>query len=100
MIGHISSFSSMLDVVEGITKQDLALNQRARDSMGDIIGEANSILIAISEQKIAFDEVSKSLTQINDMAQRTAIGSEELLGTSREVAQSAQNLMALSARGE
>jgi methyl-accepting chemotaxis protein len=100
MIGHIASFSGMLDVVEGITRQDLALNQRARDSLGDVIGEANSILVAINEQKLAFEEVSRSLTVINDTAQQTAAGSEELLGTSREVAQSAQNLMALSARAD
>ncbi len=100
MIAHIASFSSMLDVVADITRQDLALNQRARDSLGDVIGEANSILLAINEQKVAFEEVSRSLTVINETAQLTAAGSEELLGTSKEVAQSAQNLMALSLKVE
>lgn len=96
MIDRISSFSGMLDIVADITRQDLSLNERARGSLGDVIGEANNILVAINEQKIAVEEVSKSLTVINDSAQETASGSEELLATSREVAQSAQNLIALS----
>ncbi|HOT43883.1 MAG TPA: methyl-accepting chemotaxis protein [Spirochaetota bacterium] len=100
MIERIASFSGMLDIVADITGQDLALNQRARDSLGDVIGEANSILVAISEQKVAFDEVSRSLTVINETAQQTAAGAEELLGTSKEVAQSAQDLMALSIKVE
>lgn len=100
MIDHIASFSGMLDIVGDITRQDLALNQRARDSLGDVIGEANNILNAINEQKIAFEEVSRSLTVINDTAQQTAAGAEELLGTSKEVAQSAQDLTALSRKVE
>jgi methyl-accepting chemotaxis protein len=96
MISHISGFSKLLDIIADTTTEDLALNQRTRNSLGDVIGEANSILSAIHEQKTAFEEVSKGLTSINNAAQHTAAGSEELLGTSREVADSAQQLIALS----
>jgi methyl-accepting chemotaxis protein len=96
MISHIASFTKMLDVVIDTTAQDLSLNRQARNSLGNVIGEANNILSAISEQKGAFEEVAKSLASINNAAQQTAAGSEELLGTSREVSDSAQNLIALS----
>jgi methyl-accepting chemotaxis protein len=96
MISHISSFSGMLDVVEDTTRQDIALKDRARESLGDVISESNNILSAIDVQKVAMEEVSKSLGIINESVQKTASGSEELMGTSKEVAQSAQHLMALS----
>ena len=96
MIGHISDFSNMVDGVREITRQDLEQNKQARISLGGVIDEANNILVAINEQKQAFEEVSKSLTVINNTAQEIASGSEELTGTSKEIAQSAQNLMALS----
>jgi methyl-accepting chemotaxis protein len=96
MISHISSFSGMLDVVEDITRQDIALKDRARESLGNVISEANNILSAIDVQKVAMEEVAKSLGIINESVQKTASGSEELMGTSKEVAQSAQHLMALS----
>jgi len=99
MINHISSFSGMLDIVEDITKQDIALNERVRVSLGDVVSEANNILGAIDVQKVAMEEVSKSLSIINESVQKTASGSEELMGTSKEVAQSAQHLMALSSEG-
>ena len=96
MISHISSFSGMLDTVEDITQQDIALNERARASLSDVISEANNILDAIDVQKVAMEEVAKSLSIINESVQKTASGSEELMGTSKEVAQSAQHLMAIS----
>ena len=77
-------------------RQDIALNDRARESLGDVISEANNILSAIDVQKVAMEEVAKSLGIINESVQKTASGSEELMGTSKEVAQSAQHLMALS----
>jgi methyl-accepting chemotaxis protein len=99
MIGHISDFSNMVDGVRDITRQDLEQNKQARISLGGVIDEANNILVAINEQKLAFEEVSKSLTVINNTAQEIASGSEELTGTSKEIAQSAQNLMGLAQTG-
>jgi methyl-accepting chemotaxis protein len=97
MIKFLEEFSKRIDGVVTLSKQDMELNKAARHSLQDVLSEANNILNATNEQKIALDEVSKSILVINETTQEMASGSEELSGSSMEIANSAQNLMSLSA---
>jgi methyl-accepting chemotaxis protein len=96
MIEFIEEFSVKIDGVVSLTNQDLTLNKTARLSLEDVLAEAHHILNATSEQKIALEEVAKSVAVINDTTQEMAAGSEELSGTSMENAEMAQGLMSLS----
>ncbi len=68
----------------------------ARKSLESVISDANNILNAVNEQKIAFEEVSKSVSVINDISQEVSSNSQTLLNTAKSVADIAYNLKALS----
>ncbi len=72
MIEHIAEFSHRIDLVVELTEQDLALNRVARESLGHVTEESNNILNATSEQKLALDEIAKSIAVINGATQEIA----------------------------
>ncbi len=96
MIKQIAEFSTRVDVVVGLAGQDLDLNRMARSSIDDVLRESGSIVTASGEQKMALEEISKSIASINQITQEMALGSQELSGTARELAASAQELLGLS----
>jgi methyl-accepting chemotaxis protein len=96
VIGRIGEFSTRIDVVVDLAQQDLELNRTASSSIDDVLKESGSIVTASGEQKMALDEISKSVASINQITQEMALGSQELSGTARELAASAQELMGLS----
>jgi len=96
MVEYIGSLSSRIDSVVEYSREDLALNQKVRESLESVVLESNNILNATREQKNALDEVVKSISTINETTQHIASGSQELSGTSKEIAASAQDLMNLA----
>lgn len=96
MIEYISEFSNRIDVVVGLAEKDLALNRIARESLGNVTQESDSILSATSEQKLALDEIAKSLAVINEATQMIAMGARELSATSKGLADRARELKELA----
>lgn len=96
MIDSISEFSSSIDLIGDLTKQDLELNKTASLSLEKVLIEANNILNATNEQKVALEEVANSISLINKTTQDTAQGSMSLSSTSRELAELARNLKEIS----
>jgi methyl-accepting chemotaxis protein len=96
MIEHIAEFSYRIDVVVDLTEQDLSLNRIARESLGSLSEEAKSILDATSEQKLALEEIAKSLSVINGATQEIAMGARDLSATSKGLAGQAQELKELA----
>ncbi len=96
MIGSIDRFGASLDLIVELTNRDLSLNSEARGSMVKVLGEAEGILNAASEQKNALEEIAKRVAVINSTSQEVATGSEDLMSTSKKLAGTAQNLMGLS----
>jgi len=92
MIRYIADFGVKIDAVVALARQDLELNQVARQSLKDVLGEAENILTATSEQKNALEEVSKSITAINDLTQNNASGAEQLSGSTENVASMIEEL--------
>ncbi len=96
MIGNISDFSTRIDDVVDLTEKDLVLNENARKSLESVINDANNILNAVNEQKIAFEEVSKSVAVINSTSQEISADSQTLLDTAKLIVDIAHNLKSLS----
>lgn len=96
MIEHIAEFSHRIDLVVELTEQDLALNRVARESLGHVTEESNNILNATSEQKLALDEIAKSIAVINGATQEIALHARELSSTSKGLADQAQELKGLA----
>jgi methyl-accepting chemotaxis protein len=96
LIESIERFGGGMDVIVDLTARDLDLNTEARRSLDSVLAEASNILAATSEQKIALDEIGRSVTVINNTSQEVASGSEDLMNTSKRLAGTAQNLMGLS----
>jgi methyl-accepting chemotaxis protein len=100
MIAHIAGFSTRVDGVVDFARQDIDLNQKARTSLAAILEEASHILTVIGEQKIAFEEIGRSIGQINQRAQEFAAGSEDIAATSKEVHALTGELLKISPEGE
>ncbi len=96
MIEHISEFSKMVDVARGMSMQDLQMNEQNREFLEKVLGEAEKIVAATSEQKNALEEVSRSIGILNNTTQEITAGSEEMAGTSKNISVSAQELMELA----
>jgi len=96
LIESIERFGGGMDVIVDLTARDLDLNTEARRSLDSVLAEASNILAATSEQKIALDEIGRSVAVINNTSQEVANGSEDLMNTSKRLAGTAQNLMGLS----
>ncbi len=96
MIASISRFSGSMDVIVNLAREDIALNDTARESLSGVLSEASNILNATGEQKSALDEIARSVSIINRTTQEVALGSLELSSTSRELADLAQGLMSVS----
>ena len=80
----------------GLTEQDLELNSAARDSLTSVFSEANNVMNASDEQKLALDEVAKSIAVINGTTQTIAIGAQDLTTTSKNLADMALRLMTMA----
>ncbi len=96
MIEYIAEFAGRIDVVVELSAQDLSLNRVARKSLGGVSEEAKNILNATSEQKLALEEIVKSLSVINGATQEIALGANNLSSTSKDLAGKAQELKDLS----
>lgn len=96
MIEYIAEFSHRIDLVVEMTEQDLALNRVARESLGRLSGEADNVLSAATEQKLALEEVARSLAVINSATQEIAMGARDLSETTKELAERARELKELA----
>jgi len=96
MIEYIAEFSHRVDLVVELTEQDLALNRIARESLGHVSEESDNILNATSEQKLALEEIAKSISVINGATQEIAMGARELSETSKGLSDRARELKGLA----
>lgn len=96
MIEFIAEFSHRVDLVVELTEQDLALNRIARESLGHVSEESDNILNATSEQKLALEEIAKSISVINGATQEIAMGARELSETSKGLSDRARELKGLA----
>ncbi|MBN1533426.1 MAG: hypothetical protein JXA20_12230 [Spirochaetes bacterium] len=96
MIEYIAEFSYRIDIVVDMMEQDLALNRVARESLGHLSRDADNVLNAATEQKLALKEIAKSLSVINSATQEIAMGAKDLSLTTQDLANKAQELQDLA----
>ncbi|OHD70818.1 MAG: hypothetical protein A2W19_07810 [Spirochaetes bacterium RBG_16_49_21] len=77
IIEGVESISRMMNLIYQNMVEQLATNETVNEEAEKVKGRSNEIRTATEEQKIAAEEIVKSVTNINDMTQRHATGSEE-----------------------
>ncbi len=91
----IEGVTTMRTMMSSITEFMLAqteINQNVNKKAEYAGSLTNDIRIATEEQKNAVNEIVKSVTNINELTQANASGSEELSGTSENLASMAESL--------
>jgi methyl-accepting chemotaxis protein len=73
----IESISQMMNLLYENMKKQLATNEIVNQEVEKVKGRSDEIRTATEEQKIAAEEVVKSITSINELSQNFATSSEE-----------------------
>lgn len=92
MIQHINTLNKRVTFVQELTIKDQQMNLQAREFTEKIQSETQNIINATNEQKIALEEISKSITVINSSTQEIASGSESVAQSAQIVSHSVQEL--------
>jgi len=85
MISFITKLSESIDRISALSEEDLTRNRTIKENASQVISMADNIKLGMQEQKVATDEILKSMTTINNSTQDVAIRTSELKGTSMEV---------------
>ncbi|HNI90609.1 MAG TPA: methyl-accepting chemotaxis protein, partial [Leptospiraceae bacterium] len=92
VISGVNSFHSMAETLELQVKMQKSINKVANDELNSLNQMTSLIRSAMQEQKLAIEEVAKTIYGINEITQSTAAGVEELNATSEEIAATAESL--------
>jgi methyl-accepting chemotaxis protein len=88
----LRSFGSVVNRIGELTRSDMEINNVLKQDAEHFIQRSDSIIRAMEEQKSAVNEIVKSVSMINDVAQGTSAASEELSASSETIAVNAQKL--------
>jgi methyl-accepting chemotaxis protein len=96
MIGSIAEFGNKIERVMVLTGEDLSLNEKARGSLEMVLEESQNIRGAASEQKMALEEIAKSISVINSTTQELAQNTSEMSASAQQLSVTAKELSGLS----
>lgn len=82
----VRTFGSVVNRIGELTRDDREINKVIRGEAELFLERAESIMHAMGEQKDGINEIMKSVSQINDTAQRTSVASGELSFSSESIA--------------
>jgi methyl-accepting chemotaxis protein len=92
MIDNIQNFGKGVEDVGALAKQDMDINQNVLSQVEEIDSLMDRTQNALKEQNIAFDEVAKTISDINNTIQTNAGTAEELAGSADGLNQLAKDL--------
>ncbi|HRG75296.1 MAG TPA: methyl-accepting chemotaxis protein [Leptospiraceae bacterium] len=92
VIEGVNSFQSMAETLELQVKMQKSINSIANEEVNSLNQMTSLIRTAMQEQKIAIEEVAKTIYGINEITQSTAAGVEELNASSQGIADTADLL--------
>lgn len=92
VIDGVNSFQSMAETLELQVKMQKSINSVANEEVKSLNQMTSLIRNAMQEQKVAIEEVAKTIYNINDITQSTAAGVEELNASSEGIAKTAELL--------
>jgi methyl-accepting chemotaxis protein len=93
VVEGIGSVNDMTGAVYETMRDGLEKNNVAVKQFKDIQSQAEMIKSATREQRIAMDEIVKSVGEISSASQSTASSSEEIAGSSEELSAMAESLL-------
>ena len=91
-IEGISSIASMSQEISATMNEGISTNAAVTGEFKDITRRAEIIQSATKEQRLAMDEMVRSVSDISSSAQATASSSEEIAGSAEELSGMAENL--------
>ncbi len=92
IINGVESIGEMMNRIFQGMEQQKATNESVNRSAGELKVRSEEVRTATSEQKNAVNEVMKSITNINEMNQSIASGSEQITASTSRLATMAENL--------
>ncbi|TGK25725.1 methyl-accepting chemotaxis protein [Leptospira yasudae] len=92
IIAGISEINSQMKVVNQFMEHQLSKNDQMNFTAKEVKDRSDVIQGAVREQKIAIEEISRTITTINDLNQSSAASSEELSSSSIGLAKLAEDL--------
>ncbi|MBP7735669.1 MAG: methyl-accepting chemotaxis protein [Spirochaetes bacterium] len=92
IIEGVTTMRSMMSSITEFMRAQTEINQNVNKKAEYAGSLSNDIRVATEEQKNAVNEIVKSVTNINELTQANASGSEELSGTSENLASMAEAL--------
>ncbi|EMJ93325.1 methyl-accepting chemotaxis protein [Leptospira alstonii] len=92
IIQEISEINQQMKVVNGFMENQLSKNEQMNLTAKKVKERADVIQVAVGEQKTAIEEISNTITTINELNQSSAASSEELSSRSIGLAKLADEL--------
>ncbi|TGM04602.1 methyl-accepting chemotaxis protein [Leptospira barantonii] len=92
IISGISEINRQMKVVNQFMENQLSKNDQMNLTAKEVKGRSDVIQVAVREQKIAIEEISRTITTINELNQSSAASSEELSSSSIGLAKLAEDL--------
>lgn len=94
IIHGVGEISTMMHSINDVMEEQMSINKRANSEMLQIKQRSDEIRHSSEEQKIATEEIAKSITDISHITQTTASGAEEMTANAEEIAGMADRLKA------
>ncbi len=92
IISAVESIRVMINNVYSLTMEQTEYKSKVNEEAGKVKASSNQIKKAAEEQKSASFEIVKSISNVNDLSQTTAFGSEEITKRTKEMALLAASL--------
>ncbi|EMY79693.1 methyl-accepting chemotaxis protein signaling domain protein [Leptospira weilii serovar Ranarum str. ICFT] len=92
IIQGISEIDQQMKVVNRFMENQLSKNEQMNLTAKQVKGRADVIQVAVCEHKTAIEEISKTITTINELNQSSAASSEEVSARSIDLAKLAEEL--------
>ncbi len=88
----VERFGALIGEVHALSMKDLELNRGVQQNAEHVLNGSNELKMSMEELKIAINEITRSLSIINESTQHLASGSEELSGSANGLVQTAEEL--------
>jgi methyl-accepting chemotaxis protein len=95
-----SQFGDLVIEVNKISEKDLSMNSNLQINANLVLDGSTEIKSSMHELKFALDEITKSISVINESTQDLASGAEEISSSSGDLADSVDKLTAILNRSE
>ncbi|MDV6235233.1 methyl-accepting chemotaxis protein [Leptospira ellisii] len=92
IISGISEINRRMKTVNQFMEDQLSKNDQMNLTAKEVKGRSDVIQVAVREQKLAIEEISRTITTINELNQSSAASSEELSSSSVGLAGLAEEL--------